>query len=366
MCSTTTPPPKLAKWFEDRWNDRWCIDITEELVQVIEESWAREDVIPPYYIYIKMAYHLAQEARAGLSEFRIPRSFGDTLFDFQTPPSRSPPTTSNKRGGVLIGDVVGLGKTLMATALARVFEDAHSAGNTDHLPQEPGAHVGGLRATRYRLLGQGRSPISQRRTSCPTCAATARADRRKPQPPQPRGQDATGRSSEYIERTSSRCILLSRDALQQNLPRPRQPAPPLHRPTKTTSASAPSEYIRRELRRDRDSSAATSAPSIAGRLREERATPTTGANSCACSWSAAPAASSRTTTPRRIAQVRRRGSSRQTSAPCQAPKATGPPIPSLEDGTRSTSQRASRTLTFRIDDEDPDDQYARLYCRCGR
>ena len=31
----------------------------------------------------------------------------------------------NKRGGVLIGDVVGLGKTLMATALARIFEDDH-------------------------------------------------------------------------------------------------------------------------------------------------------------------------------------------------------------------------------------------------
>ncbi|MHC8441113.1 MAG: hypothetical protein ACYYK0_02790 [Candidatus Eutrophobiaceae bacterium] len=29
----------------------------------------------------------------------------------------------NKRGGVIIGDVVGLGKTMMATALARVFED---------------------------------------------------------------------------------------------------------------------------------------------------------------------------------------------------------------------------------------------------
>jgi hypothetical protein len=29
----------------------------------------------------------------------------------------------NKRGGVLIGDVVGLGKSMMATALAKVFED---------------------------------------------------------------------------------------------------------------------------------------------------------------------------------------------------------------------------------------------------
>jgi len=31
----------------------------------------------------------------------------------------------NKRGGVLIGDVVGLGKTLMATALAKIFQDDH-------------------------------------------------------------------------------------------------------------------------------------------------------------------------------------------------------------------------------------------------
>jgi hypothetical protein len=27
-------------------------------------------------IYVKMAYHLAQEARAGLNEFRIPPEFG--------------------------------------------------------------------------------------------------------------------------------------------------------------------------------------------------------------------------------------------------------------------------------------------------
>ena len=57
---------KLAKWFEDRWNDRWCVDISEELVEIIEASWAREEPIPPYHIYIKIAYHLSQEARAGL------------------------------------------------------------------------------------------------------------------------------------------------------------------------------------------------------------------------------------------------------------------------------------------------------------
>ncbi len=114
---------KLSKWFEDRWDDRWCIDISAELVQIIEESWAREALIPPYHIYVKMAYHLSQEARAGLTEFSIPAEFRRKLFEFQNAAVRIAARHLNKRGGVLIGDVVGLGKTLMATTLARIFED---------------------------------------------------------------------------------------------------------------------------------------------------------------------------------------------------------------------------------------------------
>lgn len=116
---------KLAKWFEDRWKDRWCLDISDDLVQIIEESWAREEIIPPYHIYLKMAYHLAHEAREGLLQFRIPRDFGNKLFEFQTAAVKIAAHHLNKRGGVLIGDVVGLGKTLMATALVRIFEDDH-------------------------------------------------------------------------------------------------------------------------------------------------------------------------------------------------------------------------------------------------
>ena len=71
---------KLSKWFDDRWFDRWCIDITDELIDVIEESWACEEPLEPYMIYVKMAYHLAQEARASLNEFRIPPEFGKGLF----------------------------------------------------------------------------------------------------------------------------------------------------------------------------------------------------------------------------------------------------------------------------------------------
>jgi len=115
---------KLSRWFNERWEDRWCIDITDELAEIIETSWAgTEQERFPYQLYVKMAYHLSQEARTGLNEFKIPKDFGNLLFDYQTAAVKIAAHHLNKRDGVLIGDVVGLGKTLMATALARIFED---------------------------------------------------------------------------------------------------------------------------------------------------------------------------------------------------------------------------------------------------
>lgn len=114
---------KLQKWFDERWDDRWCLDISDELSEIIDTSWARESTISPYYIYLKIAYHLSREARAGLAEFQVPGDFRSRLFEFQKAAVQIAAHHLNKRNGVLIGDVVGLGKTLMATALARIFQD---------------------------------------------------------------------------------------------------------------------------------------------------------------------------------------------------------------------------------------------------
>jgi superfamily II DNA or RNA helicase len=114
---------ELAEWFEARWTDRWCLDITADLIAVLEQSWAREQAIPPHHIYLKMAYHLSQEAREGLAEFRLPRQFRGKLFAFQEQAVRIAARHLSRRGGVLLGDVVGLGKTLMATALVKTFEE---------------------------------------------------------------------------------------------------------------------------------------------------------------------------------------------------------------------------------------------------
>ena len=112
---------KLQEWFNDRWNDRFCIDISQELADIIDESWATEKLIPPYYIYLKMAYHLSQEARDGLSQYAIPSEF--KLFDFQEASVKIACHHVNRRGGVIIGDVVGLGKTMVGSAIARVLEE---------------------------------------------------------------------------------------------------------------------------------------------------------------------------------------------------------------------------------------------------
>lgn len=114
---------KLSQWFEARWQERWALDVSAELAQLIETSWARTQPVPPHHIYLNIAYHLSTEARAGLSQFRLPARFEQELFEFQKSAVKIAARHLHRRGGVMVGDVVGLGKTMMATALARMFED---------------------------------------------------------------------------------------------------------------------------------------------------------------------------------------------------------------------------------------------------
>lgn len=111
---------KLAEWFEKRWNERFCVDITKALIEVLDESWVREK--SPYHIYLKIAYHLAADARAGATGYQIPAPFDKQLFAFQQSAVQMAARHLDKRGGVLIGDVVGLGKTITAAAIIKLME----------------------------------------------------------------------------------------------------------------------------------------------------------------------------------------------------------------------------------------------------
>ena len=199
---------KLARWFENRWQDRWCVDITAELIQAIDESWARPDCPPPYHIYVKMAYHLAEEARAGLSEFVIPPDMRDTLLEFQSAAVRIAARHLEKRGGVVLGDVVGLGKTLMATALARVFQDPPRSLETLILCPKNLVGMWEDYAHRYRLIAKV-VPLTQVQSVLPELRIYRVVILDESHNLRNRAGRRWAAVRDYIARNSSKCILLS-------------------------------------------------------------------------------------------------------------------------------------------------------------
>ncbi len=79
---------KLQRWFNARWDERWCLDISDELAEIIDTSWARKDLIPPYHIYLNLfenclssftgsprrTCRISYSARISKHSFRLPKS----------------------------------------------------------------------------------------------------------------------------------------------------------------------------------------------------------------------------------------------------------------------------------------------------
>lgn len=114
---------KLARWFDDKWTDRFCIDISEDLAKVLDESWASERLLSPYLIHLKIAYHLSRDARAGLSEYGLPELMRQQLLEYQSAAVRITARHLMAQGGAIVGDVVGLGKTMVASAVALLLQE---------------------------------------------------------------------------------------------------------------------------------------------------------------------------------------------------------------------------------------------------
>ena len=329
---------KLKKWFEDRWKDRFCVDITEELSQIIEESWAREELVPPYQVYLKMAYHLSHEARAGLVEYKIPRVFGNRLFDFQAAAVKIAAHHLNKRNGVLIGDVMGLGKTLMATAVARIFEDDFGLETLIICPKnlvsmwEDYAYEYGLRA---RVLS-----ISQVIGQLPTLRRYRLVVIDESHNLRNREGRRYRAIQEYVRANESKCILLS--------------ATPYNKTYLDLSSQ-----LRVFVEDDQDLG-----------IRPERLLRELGEVEFSRRHQASPrtmAAFDLSTYPddwrdlMRLYLVRRTRSFIQDNYADTDPD-TGRKYLTYEDGNKSYfPTRVPKTIKFVIDESDPHDQYARLY-----
>lgn len=72
---------------------------------------------------------MSEEARNGIKEFTLTPEFRRELFDFQQNAVKiaARHLNNDKRGGAMIGDVVGLGKTITACAIAKIYEMTYAS-----------------------------------------------------------------------------------------------------------------------------------------------------------------------------------------------------------------------------------------------
>ena len=111
---------QLLAWFDDLWKDG--LEFTEDFDVILGKSWAGK-TYSPYELFLKATYLEYKDKLEGQHE--IDPIWGTTfpkLFPFQENAVQQGLTMFELYGGVIIGDVVGLGKTYVGTALLKYLQ----------------------------------------------------------------------------------------------------------------------------------------------------------------------------------------------------------------------------------------------------
>lgn len=115
----------LADWFTARWEDRFSRPVTAEILALLDESWASREPRRPFEVFMKICYDLSRDAREGLAEYSVPEEIREQLLEYQSTAVQTLARRIVTRRGTMLGDVVGLGKTLTAIAVALMLRDEH-------------------------------------------------------------------------------------------------------------------------------------------------------------------------------------------------------------------------------------------------
>ena len=108
----------LSKWFNDLWEE--SEEFNKTLLYVLNESWARKEATP-YEVYLKALYSLVGDQLD--EEAPPPIVVGmPELADFQLDALSQAMLYLRDHDGVIIGDVVGLGKTYIGTGLLKTLQ----------------------------------------------------------------------------------------------------------------------------------------------------------------------------------------------------------------------------------------------------
>ncbi len=111
----------LREWYEWLWEE--AESFNPKLVEVIKRSWSGQkpgSFPSPYEVLIRGLYELYKDIVEKDTDFLV-RSLYDVLYDFQLDAVKRAISIVNKYGGVLISDVVGLGKSYIGLAILEHF-----------------------------------------------------------------------------------------------------------------------------------------------------------------------------------------------------------------------------------------------------
>jgi hypothetical protein len=106
---------QLRAWFQRLWDE--AEPFSAQLMNQLQASWALDESITPYELYLKVLYHLTKD-RLEEPDLPMPSDF-PPLADFQWAAVKSGIRILKLRHGVFISDVVGLGKSFIAAALLK-------------------------------------------------------------------------------------------------------------------------------------------------------------------------------------------------------------------------------------------------------
>ena len=110
---------KLLEWFDRHWNDPSCQEFTQEIADIIDESWVAKH--SPNDVYDKAVLYEHKEMFDDTGDDDI--QTGEELFDFQKTAVSNAIKKLDKYGGVMIADVVGTGKSYIGSAILKHLKE---------------------------------------------------------------------------------------------------------------------------------------------------------------------------------------------------------------------------------------------------
>lgn len=113
---------KLLEWFDDLWQEG--LEFTNEFNIILGQSWAGR-TYSPYELFLKAIYHESKirvDPNLDVNSFVLAK--GPKLYEFQRLAVEQCLNMIDHYGGVIVGDVVGLGKTYVGIAILQHLSQA--------------------------------------------------------------------------------------------------------------------------------------------------------------------------------------------------------------------------------------------------